>query len=352
MKTKICMVIPSFSAKGGITSVVSGYKGSKLEADYDIKYIETYTDYNKIAKALFTIKAYITFVITLIFWNPSIVHVHSSFGGSFYRKLPFIVTARWFNKPIVNHIHGSYYDEFYFNASESKKKRVTKTYNRCSAIVVLSEGAKEIVSKITETPIYVIPNYGVIQDNIINNNRDAYQVLFLGFITEKKGCFDIPYILSKVRKEIPNVHFILAGAGKIDELKSKIDEDCKKSIKFPGWVKNEDKDKLFRESNLFLLPSYSEGMPMSVLEAMGYGLPIVASNVGGVSTIVKDNVNGFVINPGNIEEFSQRIIEILINKDIKKKFSLASKEIIKNEYSKEKHISKIEKVYTLLEETK
>lgn len=60
MKKKICMVVPSFSAKGGITSVVTGYRGSQLEKDYDIKYIETYCDGNRLSKLLKALKAYLT----------------------------------------------------------------------------------------------------------------------------------------------------------------------------------------------------------------------------------------------------------------------------------------------------
>ena len=107
------MVVPSFSAKGGITSVVAGYKGSQLEKDFDIKYIETYCDGNKLSKVLIVLKAYVSYIWLLLFWHPTIIHIHSSFGGSFYRKLPFIIIGSWLKKPIVNHIHGSYYNEFY-----------------------------------------------------------------------------------------------------------------------------------------------------------------------------------------------------------------------------------------------
>lgn len=190
MKKKICMVIPSFSAKGGITSVVSGYKESRLEKDYDIKYIETYCDGNKLSKALIMLKAYISYIWLLLFWRPAMIHIHSSFGGSFYRKLPFITIGSRAKKPIINHIHGSYYDEFYFNANEKKKQLIKNAYDRCSAIIALSEAAAAQLKSITETPVVVIENYGMLREDAVKDRKSkavTNNILFLGFITEKRA---------------------------------------------------------------------------------------------------------------------------------------------------------------------
>lgn len=88
MKKKVCMVVPSFSAKGGIATVVSGYKGSEIEKHYNIQYIESYCDGNKIKKIFKAIGAYFSFLKEMVRNKPDLVHIHSSFGGSFYRKLP------------------------------------------------------------------------------------------------------------------------------------------------------------------------------------------------------------------------------------------------------------------------
>lgn len=122
MRKKVCMVVPSFTAKGGITAVVNGYRNSQLTEDYDVRFIETYCDGNKIKKVAIYLKSMFKYLYALIFWRAEIIHIHSSFGGSFYRKKFFIDFGRLFNCKIVNHIHGSYYDEFYFKASNYKKR--------------------------------------------------------------------------------------------------------------------------------------------------------------------------------------------------------------------------------------
>ena len=94
MRKKVCMVVPSFTAKGGITAVVNGYQNSQLTEDYDVRFIETYCDGNKIKKVAIYLKSMFKYLYALIFWRAEIIHIHSSFGGSFYRKKFFIVNEQ------------------------------------------------------------------------------------------------------------------------------------------------------------------------------------------------------------------------------------------------------------------
>lgn len=121
---RVCMVVPNRMVKGGIAAVVNGYRGSQLEKDYEITYVESYKDGSKFDKLLKGICGYFHFAYVLMFHKPDVVHIHSSFGPSFYRKMPFIYMASWRKIPIVNHIHGADFDEFYVNAPEEKRTRL------------------------------------------------------------------------------------------------------------------------------------------------------------------------------------------------------------------------------------
>ena len=98
-------------SKGGITSVVNGYRNSQLTEDYDVRFIETYCDGSVIQKTSKALSAYLKFIYTALFWKPNLVHVHSSFGGSFYRKALIIEIASLSKIPVVNHVHGADFDE-------------------------------------------------------------------------------------------------------------------------------------------------------------------------------------------------------------------------------------------------
>lgn len=355
-KTKVCMIVQNKMVKGGIAAVVSGYYGSKLEQDYDMIYVESYKDGGKLTKLFKGICGYIHFAKVLLVDRPDIVHMHSSFGASFYRSLPFIYMASWAKKPIINHIHGADFDEFYVNASDKKKAQIKKVYNKCSILIALSaEWADRFMQIVPAKKVRIIVNYSTLHEEALEERLQRTSnntVLFLGEIGRRKGCYDIPAVAAEVVRVVPNVKFILAGVGsEADEKAVKElfkDKGVAEYVVFPGWVRGADKDKLLRESDVFYLPSYNEGMPMSILDAMGYGLPIVSTNVGGIPKIVHDEENGNCCEVGDIKTMSDSIAKLLTDRDELTKFGKKSFEIVKNGYSLERHLELVEEVYESL----
>ena len=353
MKKKVCMIVPNPMVKGGIAAVVNGYRGSQLEKDYKIIYVESYRDGNKLAKLVKGIRGYFHFVKVLLIDRPDIVHIHSSFGPSFYRKMPFIYMASWANLPIINHIHGADFDEFYVNASKKKREKIKKVYSKCSVIIALSEEWKQRLSQIVpESKITIIENYSMPHEDALKQRlkRQCNNiVLFLGELGRRKGCYDIPGVIKKVKEEITTVKFILAGAGsEADEaaIKRLVDEKgVTENVVFPGWVRGDEKDRLLRDSDLFFLPSYNEGMPMSVLDAMGYGLPIVSTNVGGIPKIVQNGENGYCCEPGDTDIMATRITHLLDDAELREKCEKASYQIVKESYSIDRHIYLLSNLY-------
>ena len=191
----------------------------------------------------------------------------------------------------------------------------------------------------------VIENYSIVLDEF-NEHECNNRVLFLGAINEMKGCYDIVDMAVKVKTKIPDIKFIIAGAGEEQKVMEKAQKlGVSKNIEFPGWVRNEEKDRLLKSCDLFLLPSYTEGMPMSILDAMGYGLPIVSSDVGGIPKIVKNDENGYMLKAGDVEGFSNAIISVLLDDEKRKSFAVNSYNVAKSKYSLDKHIEEIERVY-------
>ena len=353
MKKKVCMVVPSFTAKGGITSVVNGYRNSQLTEDYDVRFIETYCDGSVIQKTSKALSAYLKFIYTALFWKPNLVHVHSSFGGSFYRKALIIEIASLSKIPVVNHVHGADFDEFYRKKSQKKKKTIEKIYNKCIRTIALSEEWKKNLAEIVpEQTIRVVENYGILQEDLIKekftkpNNK---LILFLGFICERKGCFDIPAIVDQVCRKIPDARFILGGSGEIEKVKQKLRAKYKENVEFPGWIRNEQKKQYLRDADIFLLPSYNEGMPMAILDAMGCGLPIVSTDVGGIPKIVRQGINGYLYKPGDSKSMACAIIEYLTDDEKRLKAGRESVDVIRKSYSLQQNIDKLERVYTEVE---
>ena len=217
-------------------------------------------------------------------------------------------------------------------------------------MIALSDEWKERLSLIVPNDkIELIENYSRIHEDAIKekvNRKMKGQILFLGEIGQRKGCYDIPAVVEKVVQKFPNVKFVLGGTGDIETIKSLLrQKGVEKNVVFPGWVRGKEKDRLLRESDIFFLPSYNEGMPMSILDAMGYGLPIVSTRVGGIPKIVHNGENGHVCEPGDVQAFSDALIKILINEDLWKKYGESSVAIVKKGYSFEGHIKRLARLY-------
>lgn len=348
-KKKICMIVQDPKVKGGIAAVISGYRGSVLEKDYNIIYVESYQDGSKCDKFIKAVKGYVHFVKVLFAEKPDLVHIHSSFGPSFYRKLPYIYMAKWRKIPIINHIHGSEFDKLYTNAGVKKQRLVETVWGKCDRFIVLSEAWKEKFSCIVpKEKMEVIENYSRLQPKT-DRSVCNHQVLFLGAINPMKGCLDIVDVVCKLKKTFPMIKMVIAGDGEMEPVKNKAKEkNVLENIVFPGWVRDKEKDELLRKSDIFFLPSYTEGMPMSVLDAMGYGLPIISTNVGGIPRLVKEGSNGRLYEPGDASGMAEGIGELLINKEQRVSYGNMSRKIVEESYSLERHLEKIENLYKMI----
>lgn len=345
---KICMIVPGFGAKGGIASVVKGYRGSELEQKFNIHYIETYCDGGKAAKLLKALGAYLCFARELILFRPDLIHIHSSFGASFYRKLPFIWLGSLLKIPVVNHIHGSELERFYQDASPIGKKLKKAALQSCAAVIALTDSWKtRFEDTFALQNVAVVKNYGRIIPP--SADREEHTVLFMGFLSRLKGCMDIPEIASYVKREIPEVRFVLAGSGSGEDV-AKIHElaeqyGVQENLFFPGWIIDGEKDRMLHKAAVFFLPSYTEGMPMSILEAMGYGLPIVSTNVGGIPQLVQQEENGYLCQPGDVQSFADALIRLLQDPQLREEMGKRSLDIVQTGFSLKAHTDGIERVY-------
>ena len=344
---RICMIVPNSEVKGGIASVVNGYRGSELEREYEISYVESYRNGSKWQKLGKALSGYSSFVRLLISHRPDIVHIHSSFGPSFYRKMPFIYLSSLCNIPVINHVHGADFEEFYEKASVSKKKLIAKVYGKCTRVLVLSEEWKENIGRIVPHGcIEILENYCTIPKEPYDSSRNMEQVLFIGEIGRRKGCYDIPGIWEKVVQQVPSARLVMAGDGEVEQVRAAFEErNLISHVSFPGWVRGEGKERLFKESAVFLFPSYNEGMPMAVLEAMGYGMGIVTTAVGGIPRLIRHGENGCVREPGDVETISSDVAGLLTDRDRCIAYGRRAREVVIENYSRERHLKRLSEIY-------
>lgn len=110
--------------------------------------------------------------------------------------------------------------------------------------------------------------------------------------------------------------FYLCGDGDIEGINNEIDKlNISKWIAHVGWIDSNEKQEIYKNIAINVLPSYNEGLPMSILETMAYGIPSITTNIASIPEVVVDGVNGFLINPGDIDALSDKL-KILLNDSV------------------------------------
>ena len=346
---KVIMVGPGREVKGGISTVVNSYYELGLEEKVKMRYIASMEDGNNIKKMIIAINSYVRFSWYVREYD--IVHVHMAAQASFTRKSFFIKKAKKEGKKIIIHQHSADFDVFYFKQSDRKKqKKIKDIFALADIVIVLSEEwAKFFGDNICDPQKIVILYNGVIIPKYIKEDYTDRNVLFLGRLGERKGSYDLLKAIPDILKEVPDAHFYLGGDGDIAQSKKIIDEnDLNGCVELLGWVRDEEKEMYLKKCSTFILPSHHEGMPMSVLEAMSYGLATISTNVGGIPQIIENRVNGIRIDAGNVTGIKDSLVELLSDLKVRSTYGKAAYQTIRKKFNVENNIEKVVNIYNHL----
>lgn len=142
-----------------------------------------------------------------------------------------------------------------------------------------------------------------------------------------------------------NCKWVIVGDGEeMDTVMSKVKKENIKNVEFKGSLSHKKTLEEYQKASLFVLPSESEGFPLTLLEALSCGLPCVASNVGDIAVLIKDNVNGYTVKQGNSNDFAKNIKNILKDDKLREQMAVNNREKAKN-YSWDETSDKIYKIY-------
>ncbi|GLI18569.1 glycosyl transferase group 1 [Tepidanaerobacter syntrophicus] len=149
----------------------------------------------------------------------------------------------------------------------------------------------------------------------------------------------------RVIKDYPNALLVIIGSGSLEKnLKNMCSElGIESNVIFMGY--RQDVENLMADFDLFVLSSVSEGLGLSLLEAMALGKPVVATITGGIPEVIKDGTNGLLVQPGNDVYLAESIVKILSDKDLARRLGDEAKKTVVEKFSSKTMIEKTEKVY-------
>ncbi len=346
---EIIMLGTSLESKGGIASVVGIYQKNDFFKQNKIKYIETHKTEGAADKVTVLIKAILIFISAILRYKIKIVHIHSASYSSFFRKSIFIVICRLFSIPYIFHLHGGGFLDFYSNGSRLLQKWICYVLKKARTIILINSTWEDRIFEISNNDsIIFIPNAADVEELPALPGRTNRNLLFLGDINENKGVYDLLRSLVKVVNDYPDAKLIVAGTGEIEKAKSLCEElKITANVEFPGWVSGDKKKDLLIKSDIFLLPSYYENIPVSLLEAMAYKITPVVSNVGGMPDVV-DEASGIVMSPGNINELTQALSTLLANTQNSKKLGENARKRVIDKFSPQKILPQINSIYAAI----
>ena len=347
-RIKVLMIGPNRSDKGGITTVVDQYYEAELDSKVKLTYLSSTIQRNRIIKIVYFIFSIIKALLIIPLYD--IVHIHMSSRGSFERKKYYVYLSKVLEKEIVLHVHGSEFKKYYkIECNAYKQKQIVNVFNKASAVIALSEEWSNFFKEFCKKgKVFVMHNAVMVPKEIENKTQSQNRLLFLGRIGQRKGIYDILDIFPEVVKKFPDVILNFGGDGEIENCKEIIkNKNLQNNINYIGWVKGKKKEEYFKQSNIFLLPSYDEGMPMSLLEAMSYGLAVVASNVGGIPQVINDT-NGIMIDAGDKDNLLNSILLLCENNKKCLEIGVAARKTILDLFNLEKNINILITLYNKL----
>lgn len=299
---------------------------------------------NKFEKLFKGVSGLILMFFKLLFdCKIKIVHIHTASNNSFRRSVWFLRLAKLFRKKVILHIHGGGFKDYY----ATNPKWISKMLNKSDGIIVLSESWKEYFQTITQHPeIFIVENIVAEPINGEKHKSDKFELVFLGLINPAKGIFDLLEVLKENINEFSGkVLLHIGGNGNVDELKQKIEEyGLSDIVVYEGFVSGEKKTELLQNCDVFVLPSYVEGLPISILEAMSYKKPILSTPVGGIPEVVKDGVNGILFSPGDKSAIASAVIKMQQDNKLLEHMGEDSYRIIQPHFP-DNVSSKLEQVY-------
>jgi glycosyltransferase involved in cell wall biosynthesis len=293
--------------------------------------------------------------------RPKILHLPVTSGLAFWKSALLILLGTTFHMKTVAHLHGGRFDQFYRKQNPFIRRIIGWVFYKADTVIALSSHWKRFLFEEVrpDLQVEVVSNTidllfaREIEQGIDVSQRKEKRILFLGSLGHRKGVFDILEAIPLVWDKHPDACFFFAGEEEKRGEKAQIDQVCRKNqlndnIQFLGMVTGQAKIELFKKSMVYILPSYGENLPYSLLEAMAIGLPVVTTPVGAIPEIIENGYNGFLIEPGDYDSLARRIVQILDEPALREKMSQANIKTIKDGFLPDTVMIKFDSLYTRL----
>lgn len=360
MKNWLLIIAPGEKAKGGISNYFNVLRKARISGiEFMSRGARKWPERGcMIAESGRLLADYISFFIRVLYHKYSIVQTNTSFGrASILRDSVYIFLAKLFRIKTIVFVRG--WDDHYIgNLKVLDRLVIKKLLFRCNAIIVLSQSIAERIRKLgfskkifVETTIVDSRCGAGIDGRYVKMKaqvaKEKLRILFLSRVERDKGIYEALRAYVRVKEAMPFASMDIVGDG--SELSGVVEimkKEQIKNVRIHGFLCKEDVEKILRESHVLILPSYREGMPNSVLEAMAFGLIILSSQVGALDEIIEEGINGYTFSAPAPDRYAERIIEIVSNTKKSEEIMRNNIELAKQRFYSDKVIERLLGIYS------
>ncbi|MBI5296395.1 MAG: glycosyltransferase family 4 protein [Chloroflexi bacterium] len=366
---KVLHVAPLPPPMGGMVTYAKELLNSKLSEKTDARVVrmdylqkENYAGPTRFIINFLNGAILLSVVIgSVLIWRPHIVHVQTNSGMGFFEKSFLILIARLFNCKTFLHVHGGRFREFYYESPVGMQRLIRWCGELPDIILVASPQMRETWRMIG------VPDEKVVQINnavrlppqtvwdapdISWKARDGISlpvtILFLTRIVYAKGIIELIDAANSLTEAFPMLQLRIVGAENAESLQIReylktLDMDD--NATYVGFVTEEEKQNELLHADLYAFPTHVEDQSYAVMEAMSYGLPCIASAVGGVPSLIENGVNGVLIPPKNTEVLVQAIKTLIQHPDMRQNLGWAARRTVERAFTWDRSADEIYAIY-------
>ena len=279
------------------------------------------------------------------------VHVNMAERLSLFRKSALIVTSHVIGVPVVLHLHAAQLHHFYRTLPRPLQAMTRWIFSLPASCVVLGTTAQRFVieelrvpSERVEIVINGVPEPVETRREIVTDG--IRRVLFLGNLSERKGVSDLLQALALPGFEDLRLEVTFAGGGDLQAYRAKAQRlGIDSFVRFEGWSEQRQVARLMAKTDVLVLPSYDEGLPLAILEALANGVAVVCSPVGEIPAVLSDGLNACFVQPGDITALAAALQRVLRQPDFMEKLERNGRAIYEKKFSLPRFFASVARIH-------
>lgn len=337
--------------KGGVAAVVCVLQREGFLEQHEVRYVVTHAEISGKGKLLLAAQALRALIAVRIRGGRPIVHAHCSSRASFYRKSVLLALARIMGCKTIFHLHGGEFRQFTMQeVGPLRRWWIRHTLEASSAVIALSPSWAEFLNAFApRSTVMVVPNSVSLAELPLAVKEEDGRILFLGRIEQKKGVFELIEAVASLSARYPSIRLVLGGEGALSEARARAAElGIADRIELLGWVDADRRTLEMEKACLFALPSYNEGLPMAMLEAMSARKAVVVTAVGGIPETVEDGVNGLLVEPKDVTGLATALGRLLSDRKLREQLASAGRATIEQRFATKVMLGKLSSLYQRL----